>query len=122
MTEIELSFRPDLEELVLSGRKTTTTRRSKKGKHGDVFTLDGRRFVMIGVSRVRLEEVALFDCLGEGCASPQEFRQLWASIYGDYDPDLRVYRHYFFEEGADPWDSLRSEAQAVREKIEREGR
>lgn len=42
MTEITLEFRPDLEALVLSRRKTCTTRRSKKGKRGDVFTVQGR--------------------------------------------------------------------------------
>lgn len=122
MTEITIEFRPDLEALVLSLRKTCTTRRTKKGKRGDVFTVQGRRFVLTGVSRVRLEEVARSDYQNEGCSSPDEFRALWASIYGEYDGEQRVWRHYFFVEDMDPWDVLRSEAQAVRAQIEREGR
>jgi hypothetical protein len=37
VAEIELQFRPDLEDLILRGRKTSTWRRSRKGRKGDTF-------------------------------------------------------------------------------------
>lgn len=97
MAIVNIRFRPDLIEPILSGRKTCTTRLTKKGKKGDVFFVECKPYRLTSVSLLELEEVALFDCLSEGFNSPHEFRVVWNQIYHGYEPGEKVWRHYFEE-------------------------
>ncbi len=97
MTEITIAFRPDLEQLILRSRKTSTWRRSRKGLVGDTFTVRGRRYMITYVKRQDLDETIWFDNLSEGFDSPAECQRVMEEIYGTpLDGRMMGYIHYFY--------------------------
>lgn len=92
MALIKLKFSPEMEELVLQGKKCCTTRDEKKGEVGDVFRLKGDRLYRI----IEIEEITIG--LGslyykqEGFESSQRYRECIDFIYPGIS---RFYLHWF---------------------------
>lgn len=95
MTEVVLRFSPELEYKVLHLLKVCTSRRSPHGRPGDCFRVDGMLFELLRVERRSLLSVASLLYNDEGFESPEEFRSCWRSLYGDFEPGLDVFVHYF---------------------------
>ena len=96
-----LRFRPDLVQLVLSGNKTATTRRSVKVPAGGSFWLSDmgteRRFVVSEVHEGRVSEIVDGFWMMEGYTDPTAFAMDLARIYPELRSDTVVYTHVFKE-------------------------
>jgi hypothetical protein len=107
-------FKPELAALVVAGEKTVTRRLCSDNprspwwfercayQRGKVFTVNpGRGVVRIGEARVThvrrmpLGHLSLSEARAEGFASSREFREAFAGINGEYDPELMVWRVEF---------------------------
>lgn len=98
MTIINLKFSPEMEELVLQGKKCCTTRDEQKGEVGDLFRVKDRMYRIIQVD----ESDLLYSSAmanAEGFKSDIEYLDCMSEIYPDLDPDLvecsPVFIHYF---------------------------
>ena len=94
-----LTFRKDLIKLILEGKKTVTRRRRRyKLKAGDVVAVKRSYFTKdvecyIRVTRVyfqKLKEMTDDDARKEGISDLNEFKKLWAEIYGYWDEEEEV--------------------------------
>ncbi len=97
--DIEIKFRPFFREAMQSGRKVMTCRTKKMGDPGDMFRAFDRTFVLTHVMRMRLGYVGS-DCFEqEGCASVQEFMEIWKGIHPlkGFDAEELVWAHCFRE-------------------------
>lgn len=54
MTRVDLRFTPENEDLLLTGKKRATLRRSRHGKVGDTFEVKGRVFELTSIRPVPL--------------------------------------------------------------------
>mgnify|MGYP000904632167 CR=1 FL=1 len=99
MAAIEISFRPDMREAIVAGRKCCTSRTSCKGRPGDTFAIGTRQYRLTAVRRHPLHYVASVLYKDEGVDSPAEFGALWAEIYPvrGCDPFQLVWVHHFEE-------------------------
>ena len=92
---IDLKFDDKYILWVEQGKKICTTRKSVKGKAGDYFILNGKRYVITGVLSCKL--FALFDLYRlEGYLCAQCFYEDLLKIY----PGLRmndIFHMHFFE-------------------------
>jgi len=75
---------------VLDGDKTTTSRNKAYGfMKGEMVKLTCEYFAIaeiVGVERKRLRDFAEEDARIEGCSSLDEFKQIWTSLHGKWDP------------------------------------
>lgn len=97
MTVLEIPFRPEFREPMLSGQKVMTCRNRRYGQAGDVFDAFGQRFVLTHVMRIPLRYV-FADCyLQEGCRSKQDLIAVWKKIhpYMTVDHEAIVWAHCF---------------------------
>jgi len=94
---IDIPFLPEWEGLMLTGKKTATSRTKRYGLQGDYFEAFGRVFILTDVYRIRLSYVACYHYLEEGCNSDFEFRKIWERLHPrkGFCPDQRVYFHRF---------------------------
>ena len=96
---IDLKFNDKYISWVEQGRKICTTRKSVKGKAGDHFMLNGKRYVITGVLSCKL--FALFDLYHlEGYSCAQCFYEDLLKIY----PGLHmndIFHMHFFETAYD---------------------
>jgi len=90
-----MAFREDMQNLILRGRKTATTRKRKKGSVGDIFMLDGRMFRIVAIKKRTLEYIAseYFDL--EGCKDAAQFREVWTDLHEGKYEDRMHYVHFF---------------------------
>lgn len=95
-----LLFKPELVELIQSGKKTQTRRtwsrpRVRVGSvHQVKSSLFGEAHCQVRISdlrRERLGDISEEDARAEGCNSREEFAQLWRSIHGCWDDDQAVW-------------------------------
>lgn len=95
--EIEIPFMAEFEPLMLTGKKSTTSRRKRYGYPDDYFKAFGRYFSLISVEKMRLFDVAEKHYLEEGFNSPFEFQRCWKKLHPrkGYDPDQIVWFHRF---------------------------
>lgn len=96
MSLINLKFSPEMEELVLQGKKCCTTRDEKKGDVGDVFRVKDRLYRIVQVSSYDVSSIAHLYRL-EGFEFIYQFIKAIEEIYPDiYDSgDNVVYVHFF---------------------------
>jgi len=96
MALINLKFSPEMEELVLQGKKCCTARDEVKGKEGDTFVLKGRLYRIIQVNSYDVSGIARLYKL-EGFNHRYQFLKAIEEIYPDiYDSaDNIVYVHFF---------------------------
>ena len=97
MSEQRVAFLPDWRDLMLSGRKTMTTRTARHAEAGDTFRAFGATFEIVRVTRTSLGVVAEQHYREEGCASPSEFERVWVRLHprAGFDPAKAVYLHEF---------------------------
>jgi hypothetical protein len=93
MTLINLKFAPEMEELVLQGKKCCTTRDEPKGEVGDLFVVKNRVYRIISVTR---ENYSLSHYFGpEGFKTFREFADCIRNIYKNCDDIHTWYIHFF---------------------------
>ncbi len=92
--EIDLPFGPESIPLVLSGTKTCTTRRSRKGRRGDTFEVMGREYRITKVERVSLFR-AYSNWEAEGFGSTREMVDAIRRTCPSMDITAQVYVHHF---------------------------
>lgn len=84
---------------MLSSKKTVTSRTRKYGDRGDQFEAFGAPFVLLGVTRLPLFEVADKWHKAEGFEDREGFIEIWNKIHPkitfDFDPDRKVFLHRF---------------------------
>lgn len=97
MTRIEIPFREEFREAMLSDRKLLTSRNKKYGDAGDRFSIFGAEFELVWVRRLPLGTVADRMWTGEGVSSAQEFIEIWNELHPrkGFDPSQRVWVHHF---------------------------
>jgi hypothetical protein len=88
---------PEWKEKMLTGVKTHTCRSQRYGEPGDQFEVFGATFELVRVWIATLDTVAMryFDV--EGCASPDEFIEVWDKIHPRrrFNPDDVRWLHHF---------------------------
>jgi len=96
-TEVKIPFRDSFKEMLMVGRKIKTTRTQRLGLPWDYFMCAGVRFRITGVERLTLREVADKHFIGEGCGTPEEFKEIWRQIHPwkGFHPDQQVFLHTF---------------------------
>lgn len=104
-----IPFQNRFKEPLLSGQKTATTRREAYGKPGEYFGAFGATFLITGVTKMLLKDVAHLHYKEEGVGEPEEFINVWVTLhpvvgYREFD---EVYFHTF-SKCEDPRDTLRS--------------
>lgn len=99
MAKITLSFTPEMEELIISGKKICTTRQEQKGAIGDTFTVRGSNYRIVDVQPYRMESIAANFYRLEGFSSRKDFVQYWDSLYGypcHWDSIFLLFPVHFF--------------------------
>jgi hypothetical protein len=96
MPLIDLPFSERMKQALLSGRKSCTTRRTRKGDPGDWFEIDGETFRILDVHEAPLRMVRDVLYRLEGCTSPNDFECVWRSLHDGVFPGFgRVHVHFF---------------------------
>lgn len=95
MPIIKLKFSPEMEEMILQGKKCCTTRDEQKGEIGDVFRLKGDRLYRI-VDIIEIE----YECIDEyykmdGFDSVDDYLDVIDKVYPSLAPEDLVYIHFF---------------------------
>jgi len=85
MTLITLNFSPEMEDLVMQGRKSMTTRMTRKGEPGDVFLVRDRLYRLLTVMHTHSLEMLRHCYRDEGFESFQAFKDALLVIYPDAD-------------------------------------
>ena len=100
MSEITIPFRPEFHEKIARGTKTMTCRSKPMGKVGDLFMVEGQRFVLTQVFRTTLKYVVTDAYTQEGCDSPDALIAIWNTIHPRalYQPESIVWAHCWREE------------------------
>jgi len=97
MAEVEISFDERFRDALLDGSKICTVRRFKKGDEGDHFHTFGRIFFLTNVNEADLGEILLYyEHMGFG--SPTDALVFWKDLTGRWEPDRRVWFHWFVPE------------------------
>ena len=94
MALIKLKFSPEMEELVLQGKKCCTTRDEKKGEIGDIFRVKDRLYRILQVDECDLEYASVM-APSEGFESDVEFIDTILEIYPELCSCDTVYIHFF---------------------------
>ncbi len=96
MVDIEIPFSREMAEAALAGRKIATTRSIIYGDPGDIFSIEGVRFMLVEVMPVPMYEVRARFYRLEGFSSPEEFEQTWRDLHRNvWRRDSFRYTHFF---------------------------
>lgn len=97
MEKIKIPFLPEWEQLILTGKKSATSRTKRYGYPGDYFEAFGHIYVLTEVYRIPLSYIASYHYLEEGCNSDFEFRKVWERLHPrmGFVFDKKVYLHKF---------------------------
>ncbi len=94
--KVDIPFRGKFQNLMLSGKKTCTSRYAPYGRRGDYFEAFGAVFSITKVFRARVRHVARFYFRDEGFRTGSDFLRNWREIYPvKNDLDELVYVHFF---------------------------
>lgn len=95
--KIDIPFMQEFEPLMLTGKKSATTRTKRYGYPGDYFEAFGRVFILTDIYRMALWRVASVHYLEEGFNYEYEFIETWERLHPrkGYQPDQKVYFHRF---------------------------
>ena len=99
MGRITIPFNNWSKERLLTQYKKATSRTKKYGEAGDIFEVDGYKYVLELVLHVPLWFVAEDLYKTEGAESTEEFIEVWESIHPKrgYRPFDNVWYHHFKE-------------------------
>jgi len=87
-----MSFLPEMEALIMAGKKCCTTRKDRKGELGDLFVVRNQIYTLVQVIE-SLNPECFYGA--EGCRSADEFIRTMKSIYGESWRDDPLYTHFF---------------------------
>lgn len=95
--KINIPFKEQFREAMLSGTKTVTSRTKRYGKAGDTFMAFGQEFILTAVARIPICATAETHFKSEGFASPKEFWECWRQIHPrkKWDAGDEVWAHWF---------------------------
>ena len=98
---IELKFQDCFRDMLLSGRKTMTIRKSRHGEPGNTFIAFGAEFEIIAVHQLQLGTVLMKCYREEGYSTPDEFIAALRQLYPDHNfqADELVWTHQFKKVG-----------------------
>lgn len=90
MTLIILKFSPEMEDLIMQGRKCMTTQVTRKGEPGDIFIVRNRVYRLLTVLHTHSLEMLRYCYRDEGFNSFNDFKKYLISIYpeAEYSPIL----------------------------------
>lgn len=103
MEIVEIEFNQWSMRKLYKNLKCSTTRRTKKGNVGDKFMIelpDGIHwYCLTMVEKVKLSVVYHYYFRHEGCATKQEFKEIWTKIHPKRGLDMnwKVWLHVFEE-------------------------
>ena len=95
---IKIPFNSQFIMPIARGQKIYTTRTKKYGKVGDYFYVGNKRglkCIIMGIQRMKLDEIAEKFWWQEGFHSKEEFIGFWLIIHRKWTPDKMVYLHSF---------------------------
>lgn len=97
MSEVRIPFRPIWEDYLKKGSKTATSRTIAYGKAGDTFKVAGETYVITGVYRKTLHDIANNHFKDEGCINALHFSKLWRALHPikKWTSESVVYYHTF---------------------------
>ena len=100
MSEINLPFKPAMQEAILAGKKSCTSRYKRYGNPGDTFEMFGQRFILTSViGMIGLGVVANQLFREEGFDTPEAFWETWRKLHprrtGFGKNDDKVWVHRF---------------------------
>ncbi len=99
MAEILIRFTPEMEDLILAGKKICTTRLEQKGAVGDTFIVRGFVYRIVDIQNCRMEEISAKFYRLEGFSSRDDFVRYWDSLYGypcHWDSIFLLFPVHFF--------------------------
>lgn len=101
MDKVDIPFLPEWEVLMLTRKKSATSRTKRYGWPGDYFEAFGRTFILTSVVRKPLDHIAYYHYLEEGCNSNFEFKKIWERLHPrkGFVPGQKVYLHQFRLQG-----------------------
>ncbi|HJK78035.1 MAG TPA: hypothetical protein O0Y06_00025 [Methanocorpusculum sp.] len=82
MAEVLIRFTPEMENLIIAGKKICTTRLERKGAVGDIFVVRGFVYRLVEIRSYSLDYIATNFYRLEGFSSRDEFIRFWVSIAG----------------------------------------
>jgi hypothetical protein len=96
MTLITLTFAPEMEELIIQGKKCCTTRRTQLGEVGDMFVVHDRIYRICHIHHCCLYSVRGSYYDAEGFTSPAAFHDFWEqAVEQPFDEANTVFIHFF---------------------------
>lgn len=113
-----------LEKQILEGIKTTTSQVHRYGKKGDIFKIQGVRFMITSVRTMTLGQTFARNYKKEGCSSPAQFKKIWMKFhrYRDKWPmNTKVYVYGFERAGFAIRETAQSDFAAVNSLLKRTG-
>lgn len=77
--------------------KNATSRYKKYGSKGDIFYVDGNKYIILLVVKLPLWMIANYLYNTEGCNSPNQFINIWETIHPQkgFKKDDEVWYHLF---------------------------
>lgn len=97
MTLIEMSMDPQWVPALESGAKTATTRVKKKGDVGDIFEIDGHRYLITNVVCMSMYAAVHIFHHDEGFDEWTDMRDALLRYYPDLANNDQVFVHEFKE-------------------------
>ena len=96
---IKIPFTDRMTLAVLEGKKTVTSRNKKYGMFGDVFGLFDKKYMLIRIQMITLQEVKAKYWKEEGFKSPDDFEECWNKLHPrkKFVPTQKVFLHFFKE-------------------------
>lgn len=94
MTLINLKFSPEMESLIIQGKKICTTRDEQKGEIGDTFTVRDRLYRIVGIEYDEIEYIEAWHLL-EGFETPELFVETLMEYYPTLVSDDTMCLHWF---------------------------
>jgi len=101
MTLINLKFSPEMETLIMQGKKICTTRDEQKGEISDTFIVRDRLYRIVGIECDELEYIEAWHLL-EGFETPEQFVEMMMEFYPTLVSDDTLYLHWFAYVGPIP--------------------
>lgn len=107
---IHIPFNEWSKDKLRAGLKSGTSRHTKYGNAGDIFSEVGNIYELIYVEKIPLAEVTYSKFRAEGCSSPDEFIKVWNDIHPDslIDFNKLVWFHAFENRQKSPAPKLQS--------------